>query len=102
LLVFHYLDELLLLLLCNGYFFGINFSWGHKQICLLAPTHGQHGKKKKRIWSHYGTQQSLSVCVSFPTDGIGRRFIPYWPQPNLSVSSLSVSHTHHGKKIWSL
>jgi hypothetical protein len=49
LLVFHYLDELLLLLLCNGYFFGINFSWGHKQICLLAPTHGQHGKKKKRI-----------------------------------------------------
>ncbi len=67
LLVFHYLDELLLrllLLLCNGYFFGINFSWGHQQICLSAPTHGRHGKKKKRIWSPYGTQQSLCVCVS--------------------------------------
>ncbi len=51
LLVFHYLDELLLLLLllCNGYFFGINFSWGHKQICLSAPTHGRHGMNKKRI-----------------------------------------------------
>jgi hypothetical protein len=47
LLVFHYLDELLLL--CNEYFFGINFSWGHKQIYLSALTHGWHGKKEKRI-----------------------------------------------------
>jgi hypothetical protein len=94
LLVFHYLDELLLLLLCDGYFFGINFSWGHKQICLLAPTHGQHGKKKKRIWSPYGTQQSLSVCVSaFPQMALEEDLFPIGHN-QICLWALSLSHTH--------
>jgi hypothetical protein len=60
---------------------------------------GRRRREFDPLMGHNNRCLSVCLCVSFPTDGIGRRFIPYWPQPNLSVSSLSVSHTHHGKKI---